>query len=163
MFTNHTEHSRQNLNHIDELKVMSLWICTREWSLFKTLRRPIIRTRLTNTVWTNIQDPRGSSLLRRLVRGGSVLAVLGDLVAGALRRFLLVSRQKGFDFRRDLPLIHGQTPLLVLRTQQHRDVRDWFRESIPHRCFRFFYVIHESLEEHVHMISMWAGHKADRN
>lgn len=51
--------------------------------------------------------------------GAAVLPVLGRLgAAAALRNLLLVSSQQSLDLRRDLPLIHGRAPLLVLQKRR---------------------------------------------
>lgn len=68
-----------------------------------------------------IQERSQSVSSALTVTADAVLAVLGRLGAAAtLRQLLVVSGEQSFNLRGDLPLIHGRTPLLVLRTETQR-------------------------------------------
>lgn len=68
-----------------------------------------------------IQERSQSVSSALTVAADAVLAVLGRLGAAAtLRQLLVVSGEQSFNLRGNLPLIHGRTPLLVLRTETQR-------------------------------------------
>ena len=91
-----------------------------------------------------IQERSQSVSSALTVAADAVLAVLGRLGAAAtLRQLLVVSGEQSFNLRGDLPLIHGRTPLLVLRmeTQQRKKTLMQFILSVinnrqGNRCCR---------------------------
>lgn len=83
-----------------------LWNCQR------------LDTRVSMKCKIKIQERSQSVSSALTVAADAVLAVLGRLGAAAtLRQLLVVSGEQSFNLRGDLPLIHGRTPLLVLRTE----------------------------------------------